>query len=121
MPYVIKTIGIIFAIMGVVFATVPALMTRLFDFVKQGRRIYAIGVIRIVVGALLIMAAQQAALPWMPGVIGGVIVISGILIFALGQSRNHAFMEWWERKPEGTKRFGAIVLSVLGVLLIYGA
>jgi len=121
MPYVIKTIGILMAVLGVVMATMPDLMTKTIDYFKVGKRVYAVGIIRIVIGALLLVSCPQATIVWLPAVIGALVVISGIVVFALGIERDHAMMEWWEQKPENTRRIGAIIAAVIGVLLIYGA
>ncbi|MFA4972709.1 MAG: hypothetical protein WC683_08855 [bacterium] len=121
MPYLIKSIGIIIAISGVVFATMPALATRLIEYLKIGKRLYAIGVLRALFGLLLLIATPQAALPWIVGVIGALMLLSAVILFFLGVERGVAFMNWWESKPEGARRIGAIVAAFLGVLLIYGA
>ena len=121
MPYVIKTIGILLAVLGVVMATMPSLMTKVMEYFKVGKRVYGVGVARIVIGALLLVACPSATIVWLPAVLGALIVISGVLVFALGIERDHRMIEWWEAKPEGTRRIGAIVAAVIGVLLIYGA
>jgi len=121
MPYVIKSIGIIIAIAGVVFATMPALVTRMIEYAKVGKRIYIGCAVRAVLGILLLIATPQATLPWLVGVIGALMLISGIAGFLLGIQRVTAYLNWWEAKPEATRRMGAIVGAVIGVLLIYGA
>ena len=121
MLYVIKTIGIALAILGVVMATMPGLMTKVMEYFKVGKRVYGVGVARIIIGALLLLACPSATIVWLPAIIGALIVVSGMLVFALGIERDHRMIDWWESKPEGTRRIGAIIAAVIGVLLIYGA
>ncbi len=121
MVYLIKSIGILIAILGVVFATMPALMTKTLEFVKKGKRVYGAAVIRIVLGGLLLWASPVATIMWIPLVIGIIMVIAGILVFVLGLAKAHAFLDWWEAKSEHVKRGMAIVAAVLGILIIYSA
>ncbi|MFH1830259.1 MAG: hypothetical protein ABH871_05745 [Pseudomonadota bacterium] len=121
MEYIIKSIGILIAVLGVVFSTMPSLMTAVFEFVKKGKNVYGAAVIRIVLGGLLLWASPVATIMWMPLVIGILMVASGILIFVLGIARCHAFISWWEAKPEHLRRAMAIVAAFIGILLIYSA
>ncbi len=121
MEYVIRGIGILILVVGVVLSTMPSLMRSFIAFAKVGKRIYIGGVLRIVIGGLLLMASPQASNFWIPVILGSLIVLSGISIFILGTARIHAYMGWWEEKPDNTLRIGPIVASVLGILLIYSA
>jgi hypothetical protein len=94
------------------------------DFIawaKVGKRCYMGGVVRIVLGGLLLVASPYATFFWIPVIVGAIIVISGVLIFALGLSRIHAFLDWWAVKPENTRRIASLVAVALGVLIIISA
>lgn len=121
MDYVIKSIGILIAIIGVVFVTMPQLALRFIAFAKQGKRVYIGGVVRIVLGALLIWTSGVATIMWIPLVFGILMVIAGILIFVLGVEKIHRVLIWWESKDEHFRRAWAVAAAVVGVLLIYSA
>lgn len=119
MPYVIKAIGILFVVLGVLFAAMPALMNRFIEFAKVGKRCYIGGVVRIVIGVLLLIGSLQVSVFWIPVIIGSLITLSGIAIFLLGHQRIHAVMDWIAGLPEGKRRIGPIIAGIFGVLIIY--
>ncbi len=121
MDYIIKSIGILIAVIGVVFVTMPSLALRFIAFAKQGKRVYVGGVVRIVFGGLLIWASPVARIMWIPLVLGIVMVIAGILIFVLGVEKIHRVLIWWEGKSEEFRRGWAVAVAVIGVFLIYSA
>lgn len=121
MDYIIKSIGIIIAIIGVVFVTMPVLMTKFVEWAKVGKRVYIGGVVRIVFGGLLIWASPVATTMWIPLVLGIIMVIAGILIFVVGVERVHSLLNWWESRSEDSRRGVAVVAAIIGVLLIYSA
>lgn len=121
MTYLITAFGILFLVLGVIFFVRPALIRTFIEFAKVGKRVYIGGVIRIIIGALLLLATPKAAFPWLPGIIGALILISGILIFILGTQRIHAFMDWWYGLDDSRLRIMPVVAAIFGVLLIYSA
>jgi len=121
MSYIITSIGVLLAVVGVVFATAPSLMLKFIEFAKVGKRVYIGGVMRIIVGGLLLFASPHATVFWIPVIFGSLIVLTGVLIFLLGPSKIHAYMDWWAAKPENTRRIGPVVAAVIGVLIIYSA
>ncbi|MFA5811119.1 MAG: hypothetical protein WC956_02175 [bacterium] len=121
MVYLIKSIGLLIVIWGVLLAALPSLMLRVLAFAKVGKRAYFAGVLRIIIGGLLIWACRAAMFVWVPATFGAIMVISGILIFVLGMDRVHAVMGWWEARTERVRRLVAILAACIGALLIYSS
>lgn len=121
MEYVIKVIGIIVLVIGVLFAALPTLMDQFIPFAKRKSHYLIGGVVRVVLGGLLIAASFWASLFWIPMIIGCVMTLSGILIFAVGKVRVHALLDWAGGLPEGKRRILAIIAACLGALIIYSA
>lgn len=121
MIYIIKSIGILIAVLGVIFSTMPSLSTQFIQFVKKGKNVYGIAVIRIVLGGLLLWASPVATNMWIPLIIGILMVLSGILVMVLGIPKTHAVLGWYESKSEAVRRALAIAAAVLGIFLIYSA
>ena len=121
MDYIIKSIGILLAIIGVVLVTMPGLALKFVQWAKQGKRCYMGGVVRIILGGLLIWASPVATIMWIPLVVGIIMVIAGILIFVFGVEKIHGVLTWWENKPEHFRQGCAVAAAVIGVLLIYSA
>ena len=121
MIYVIKAIGIIYLAAGVILIVRPSLIRSIIDYFKVDKRIYIGGAARLVFGVLLLIATPQASFPWITGIIGVIITIAGIMIFALGVQRIHGVMDKMHAKPDNILRIPPAILAVLGILLIYAA
>ncbi len=121
MPYFVKLVGIVLLGVGIVFFLKPSLMKKALDFAKVGKRIYFAGVGRIVVGGLLLLSIPHVTLPWITGIVGALILTSGILIFVLGPPKIHQFIDWIYNKSDHAHRIAACVAGGIGVLLIYAA
>lgn len=119
MPYLIKAIGIFYIALGILFIAQPLLIRKIIDFAKVGKRVYWGGVVRLVIGALLLIATPQALIPAIPGIIGALVIVSGILAFVLGFPRIFAMLDWFYALPENKMRFIPGFLVLLGILLIY--
>jgi len=121
MEYVIKVIGIIILVIGVTFAALPALMDKFIPFAKTGNRYLIGGAVRVICGVLLILASFSAAIFWIPMILGSIMLIAGVLIFALGKARTHSLLDWVAGLPEHKRRIFAIVAACVGALIIYSA
>lgn len=121
MEYVLRVIGIGIIVIGTAFTLLPQLMPKVMEFVKVGKRAYGVGVIRIIVGGLLIWCSQVATTPWVPLALGILLVISGIVIFSIGLERCHRVMGWIEARPELLRRTVTLVVAMLGAAVILAA
>ena len=121
MVHLITAVGILFVVVGVIYTVSPSIIRIIIDYAKVGNRIYFLAPIRLVLGALLLVAAPKAANIWIPGIIGALAVISGISVYFLGLARIRAIMDWWKVLPDNKLRIVAIIAAILGVLLIYSA
>lgn len=121
MNYIITSIGVLIMVIGVLFAAIPSLARKFIEFAKVGKHIYIGGVVRIVLGTLLVWTSPVASFMWIPFILGALMILSGIAIFVFRKSRIHAYLDWWYAKPDKILRIPFIVAAVLGALLIYSA
>jgi len=121
MLIIVKILGVVMMIAGLTFLIKPAFMKKLISFMKEAKRIYAIGALRLVFGAIFILAAPQASCSAVIMVIGILLVISSISIFAMGAKRIKAMMEWYLKMPDSNMRLFAIVPVLLGILILYSS
>ena len=119
MGHVVTAIGIIFLVLGVVNLVRPATIRSLINFAKVGRRVYIGGLVRIIIGLLLLLGASVASVPLIPIIVGIVACVSGILIYVLGRERMHAFLAWWQVLPDNKLRIVPVIAAIIGILLIY--
>ena len=121
MILIMRIMGVVVSLIGLTFLMNPALMKKFISFMKEAKRIYAIGVLRFVFGTIFIFAAPQAGCGAIIMAIGILIVIGSILVFALGTKRVMAMMEWYLKMPDSNMRLFAIVPVLLGILIIFSA
>lgn len=121
MIYVIKSIGLLIVILGVVLAALPVLIQRIIEFIKIGKRVYVIGAIRIILGGALAWASPAASIMLIPAIVGGLMVASGLSIFFIGTGRMQAILDWWTMRSDGVRRLLAALAACIGALIIYAA
>lgn len=119
MLILVKLIGIIIAVMGVSLFLNPRTLKALIAFWGQGRRLYIAGILRILIGAMLLLAASQCRLRGAVIALGILFLIGGVLIFLLGLSRLKSILNWWEKRPTSVIRLMALFALVIAVLLLY--
>ncbi|PIU56711.1 MAG: hypothetical protein COS89_05705 [Deltaproteobacteria bacterium CG07_land_8_20_14_0_80_38_7] len=119
MEYFVKAFAILIIAVGAISFVTPAFLRKLIELAKVGKRVYVGGVIRIVVGTLLLIAAPNAITIWIPGIIGALILLSGILILVLGVQKIHSFMDKVYSLSDQKIRVIPTIAIILGILLIY--
>ena len=118
---IIKAIGLIMAVLGAVFAAVPRKLVKVFPFFKAGKKIYAVGVCRLVCAVIFLLAASQARWSVVIGLFGILLLISGVLIFALKLKHIRAVLDWFPSKPDMVLRAIGVVVLIIGLLIVFAA
>lgn len=121
MAYFVKAVGIAILVMGVIYVVRPQTIRGIIEFFKVGRRIYVGAGLRIAIGILLLLSIKSVALPWIPGVIGAMSVVSGGVVFFLGLAKGVELVEKVQSKPDATLRWLSVIPIAVGMLLIYSA
>ena len=116
-----RLIGIISLGAGLIFLLNPATMKKVFSYVLKGKRIYGIGVARIIAGLIRLMAASQCRVIWAMIVIGILPLAGGIIIFVLGIERCKGMIKKWQGKPRKILRMVSFVPIIFGLLILYFA
>lgn len=114
-----KLIAVIIFTIGAVFIINPALIKSFIEFARVGKRYYIGGIIRLVFGAVYLLAASRSKCPWLIFAFGILFIIVGILIFALGEQKIKQILNWLYEKPLSKLRFMAIIPIVIGLVLIF--
>ena len=121
MAEIVRLIGLIAAIAGVVFIVKIKTLKQLLAFWDAGKRIYALGGIRILVGLILLLSAAQCRIVWVIFIMGIVAVISGATIFVLGVEKSKEVIKVWQEKPDKTLRSVSLIAIAIGLVLLYSA
>jgi len=121
MQLIVKIIGILIVIEGVLFVLKPTLMQKVIVFFLAGRRLYVPAVLRIVLAVILLVAASQCQITLVIIVLGILLLVSGIAAFSIGLDRQKAMLNWWQQKSSTFLRLVAVIALLLGAVVIYSA
>lgn len=119
MLMVIKAIGLIMAVMGIAFIAIPKDMVKIMPFFKKSKRIYIVGVIRLVLAVIFLLSASQCRWPWVIGVLGILTLVSGVLIFVLKLKVIRGILDRFSEKSDMFLRITGVIIVVLGMLIVF--
>lgn len=121
MLILVRIIGIIIAVMGIIFLLNPKKMKQVISFWGQGKRFYTAGVLRVVFGIIFLLSASQSRVVGIIITLGILFLIGGITIFAMGLDRVKSVLSWWDKRPLIVLRLGALIALAVGALVLYSA
>jgi len=122
MVFLVALFGVLVAGVGVVGAVRPAALTRFLGSLWESPGVFyfAIG-IRLVLGAVLILAASDCRFPLAIGIIGILSLIGAASIAVMGRARLQVFVGWWLERPTGFIRAWSGFAIAFGAFLAYAA
>jgi len=121
MLILVRLIGIVLVGMGIMYLLNPKTLRQFVAFFEQGRRLYIAGILRIVIGVILLAAASQCRWVGVVLALGILILIGGIVIFILGLERLKSMINWWNKRPLIVIRLMGLIALAVGALLLYSA
>ncbi len=121
MDILIKSLGILFVLIGIVYLLKPDVLNLLIEFFKKGKRIYIAGIVRLALAVLFLVAARQCRHFWVIFVFGIILLLSGLLIFVLGPKKLRTILEWYQKQSVTLYRVIAVIAVVIGAVIIFAA
>jgi len=121
MIILVKLIGIFMVCVGIANILNPNLMKRMISFWRQGKRLYAGGLLRVLFGLVFLLSATQARIPWVIYIFGVFILLGAMFIFILGLEKAREMLGWWDKKAKSVLRLIAFLVLAIGALVIYSA
>ncbi len=121
MENVMKIIGIILLTLGVWFFIVPKMTIKITSVVMKGKRLYFAAAFRVILGIIYLLAANDCRHSWIIKILGIIILLSGIIVFALGLEKCRETLQWYQNRPAWAYRLPSIVIFAIGCLTIYAA
>ncbi|MFQ5478341.1 MAG: hypothetical protein ACE5E4_06980 [Candidatus Binatia bacterium] len=121
MAMLVALIGVLIAAVGLLFTARPEALRLVLEFYQQGKWLYAALAQRVVMGVLLVAAADRCAHPGLVLVIGALALVSAAIGLFLGLERLRALAGWWSQRSTGVVRCWALSATGFGVLLVYAA
>ena len=121
MNIVIKILGVIFILIGIVYLLKPEILKWLMRFIKKGRRIYLAGLLRFALAIIFLLGAEQCDNKWIIAVFGIIFILGGLLIFMLGPTKIRQILDWYDQQSTLLFRFIALIVLATGAIVIYVA
>lgn len=118
---VIKSLGIVLALIAVVYMLRPDMAKRFIGLFQKGSRIYLDGVINFVLAAVLLIGARDCIYTWIIFVCGFVFLAESLMIFGLGPEKTRPILNWSLEQPEELFQFLGLFLAILGIAIIFSA
>ena len=118
---VIKSLGVLFTLMGIAYLLRPDIIKRLMGFFKKGKRIYFAGLIRFALAIVFFVAARECRYFWIIFASGIIFLAGGLLIFLLGPEKIRRILNWYQDQPALIFRIIALVVLAFGIIIILSA
>jgi len=118
---VIKSLGMLFALMGIAYLLRPDIIKKLMGFFKKGKRIYLAGLIRFALAIVFLVAARECRYFWIIFASGIIFLVGGLLIFMLGPDKIRRIFDWYQNQPTLIFRVIAVVVLAFGAIIIFSA
>jgi hypothetical protein len=120
MTLLAKLIGVYIVVMGSLFLLRPKTIRQFIAFWGKGKRLYVVGISRLLIGTVLLLAAPQCRRPWFVFILGILIILLlSMPYFILGEERLKAMFNRWDKRPAVVIRLMGLICLVIGALLIY--
>ena len=118
---IIKSLGMLFSLMGVAYLLKPGIIKKFMVFFKKGKRIYFAGLIRFVLAVVFLVAARECRYPKIIIVSGLIFLTGGLLIFLLGPEKIRRIFDWYQDQSTVIFRVIALIILAFGVIIILSA
>ena len=120
MHYIIMLFGAATTIAGVIIVISPETVFGLIrkHMASMGIHVLAV-VMRIVLGATLILCAAESKFPAAIEVIGWITLVAALVLGVMGRTHFKGLMAWALGMPSSSRRIGGLLAALLGGFLVY--
>ncbi|MHA2231107.1 MAG: hypothetical protein ACXAB4_01265 [Candidatus Hodarchaeales archaeon] len=121
MVFAIRIIGVVFGLLGILLLVKPDVLGTILEFVKQGKRLYFVAILRFVLGAIFLLGARECDVTWLIFVLGILLIMKGLVVFLLGPAKLGPKLDWWKGQSNLRIRGFSLVAVAFSALIIYAA
>jgi hypothetical protein len=112
-------VGLLILAVGVIGIVVPSVLVWIAGRFESPLAWYALAVVRILFGLLLLLVAKSSRAPRTLGVVAFIPLVAGLAIPFVGVARARATVYAWSLQGPGVLRLSAIPVLVLGGFIAY--
>ncbi len=117
----VKLFGVLVVAIGMVFAVRPTAVGRYVSLWREGRRLYLIVILRLVIGTIFLVAASSARSSGNLTIIGIIAIAGSLLAMLVGRERIVLILNTFSRGSIAYLRMMAVVAAYFGALVICSA
>lgn len=119
MTVFIRVLGLLYICLGIfgLIATKKFTLT-LSNFIKNTRR-QTLGLVSLIIGVLLLLAASSARESWFVLALGIIACLKGATTVLMSEHKIKAIIDWWLAAPDIVYKAWATFALILGVALFY--
>ena len=121
MRIVIKSLGVVLALIAVVYMLRPDMAKQIMSFFQKGRRIYFDGIINCSLAAAFFAGARECRYPWVILICGIIFMVEALLIFGLGSEKTKVILDWSREQSDELFQFIGSLIGAVGVVVIFSA
>ena len=122
MPLLVALFGALIAAFAATGVASPATLLRaVSSFWSDGRGMWIAVVMRLVLGALLIVAAPDCRFPGAVRVLGFISIAAAVALPLIGTERVNTLVTWWTARPFSFIRAWSLLGVAFGAFLVYAA
>ena len=117
----VKFLGIFVVGFGVAYFVKPDIIKPYMAFWRKRKRLYLGGILSLVMGTVLLLAALQCMWRGFVAAFGILAIAKGIWLVLTPAEKVVSILDWWVKRPIAFLRGHAVFAVIIGVLLIYSA
>jgi len=117
MILLVKLFAIAIIIHGCFLMLRPENLKVMLSWVKEGNRLYLIAAVRLIIGAILMIAASECRIEGIVLVLGVILFFSGVAGFMLKKEGMMKIVAWGEKRSLHDVRVIGTVALAFGVLI----
>ena len=96
-------------------------MKKFMAFLSEGKKYYGVGVLRIVFGVIMLLAGPEARSSGVVFALGAVFIVSGAVVFVIGEEKIKALFGLYREMSELTLRLLSLIGVGFGALILFAA
>jgi hypothetical protein len=117
----VAVVGLLMLGIGLAVLVSPAVLRDLLHRFLEYRWVYWVSGLRVLAGAVLVIAAPTTKLPDFILLLGVLLLAAGTSLPFLGKERVDRMAEWWLRLPNGLLRLWGTLATALGGVVAWAA
>ena len=121
MRIIVAGIGIFGVLIGLLGLLAPDRFRNVFKWMTSQTRFLAAIIVRLIVGVLFWVAADELRLTEVMRIIAAISIFAAVAILIMGRERLDGLIDWWLSRSDGLLRSSALFAATFGGFLIYVA